>query len=100
MRRMVNRSANRGAVSHGNVNEWVEDCWHESYAGAPSDTNVWMTGDCRFCALRGSSWVVDPVILRSAQRQMMVIEYRSTYLGFRISRTLPCKAPVLCTTSR
>ena len=31
---------------HGNVWEWVQDCWNESYAGAPSDGRAWTTGDC------------------------------------------------------
>ena len=37
---------------HGNVSEWVEDCWNEDYKGAPSDGSAWTTGDCerRVCA--------------------------------------------------
>ena len=43
---------------HGNVWEWVEDCWHESYRGAPSDGSAWVTGgDCFKRVLRGGSWV-------------------------------------------
>ena len=32
---------------HGNVWEWVEDCWNDSYSGAPADGSAWTTGDCR-----------------------------------------------------
>ena len=45
---------------HGNVWEWVEDCWNGSYAGAPSDGVAWVSGDCAERVLRGGSWVSDP----------------------------------------
>ena len=42
---------------HGNVWEWVEDCWHDSYRGAPSDGTAWTAGgDCSRRVLRGGSW--------------------------------------------
>ena len=42
---------------HGNVWEWVEDCWHDSYRGAPSDGRAWTSGgDCGQRVLRGGSW--------------------------------------------
>ncbi len=74
---------------HGNVWEWVEDCWNESYAGAPSDTNVWKAGDCRRRVLRGGSWYYYLRGVRSATRLGDGFEYRSFNVGFRISRTLP-----------
>ena len=74
---------------HGNVWEWVEDCWHESYAGAPSDTNVWKAGDCSRRVLRGGSWRDGPYYVRSASRRWLDIESRFDNFGFRISRTLP-----------
>jgi formylglycine-generating enzyme required for sulfatase activity len=74
---------------HGNVWEWVEDCWHDSYAGAPSDTNIWKAGDCNRRVLRGGAWYNNPWAVRSANRSWDVIGYRSGNLGFRISRTLP-----------
>ena len=37
---------------HGNVYEWVEDCWNDSYAGAPSDGGAWRSGDCSERVLR------------------------------------------------
>ena len=41
---------------HGNVSEWVEDCWHYSYSGAPTDGSAWTTGgDCPLRVLRGGS---------------------------------------------
>ena len=31
---------------HGNVQEWVQDCWNDNYAGAPTDGSAWASGDC------------------------------------------------------
>ena len=45
---------------HGNVWEWVEDCWNGSYAGAPSDGGAWRSGDCAKRVLRGGSWGGNP----------------------------------------
>ena len=75
---------------HGNVWEWTEDCWNESYAGAPSDTNVWKTGICTQRVLRGGSWGDGPEFVRSAFRHHSGI-FGSRYVldGFRIAMTLP-----------
>ncbi len=73
----------------GNVDEWVEDCWHGSYAGAPSDGSAWVSGgDCGLRVLRGGSWLNFPSFLRSALRHGYSFVFRFTYLGFRVSRTL------------
>jgi formylglycine-generating enzyme required for sulfatase activity len=53
---------------HGNVSEWVEDCWHPKYEGAPSDGSAWTTGDCKDRIIRGGSWSVAPSGLRAADR--------------------------------
>ena len=45
-----------------------EDCYHDSYGGAPSDGSAWTSGDCRQRVLRGGAWVNDPQLLRSAFR--------------------------------
>ena len=73
----------------GNVWERVEDCWHESYAGAPSDTNVWKAGDCSRRVLRGGSWSDLPWSVRSANRFRDGAENWYGNDGFRIVRTLP-----------
>lgn len=41
---------------HGNVYEHTQDCWNESYRGAPIDGSAWMTGDCSQHVIRGGSW--------------------------------------------
>ena len=73
--------------THGNVWEWVEDCWNDSYEGAPADGSAWTNGDCGRRVLRGGSWDFYPWFLRSAYR-----DGTSTapvrLLGFRVARTL------------
>ncbi len=74
---------------HGNVWEWVEDCWHGDYSGAPADESAWTTGgDCGKRVLRGGSWVDGPWFLRSANRNWNLQGLRSIFIGFRIARTL------------
>ena len=74
---------------HGNVWEWVEDCWHESYRGAPPDVGVWASGgDCDYRVLRGGSWVSRPGSTRSAVRGRSGPGDRNHYHGFRVARTL------------
>ena len=74
---------------HGNVWEWVEDCWHGSYQGAPSDGSAWTSGgDCGRPVLRGGSWLSNPGLLRSAIRIRYSAGSRSGNIGFRVARTL------------
>ena len=73
----------------GNVWEWVEDCWHDNYQGAPVDGSAWVSGgDCDRRVLRGGSIFDIPAGVRSANRAWNGAAYRSTYLGFRLARTL------------
>ena len=74
---------------HGNVWEWVEDCWHDSYSGAPADGRAWATGgDCKNRVVRGGSWLNRPWNLRSANRGGYSRKLRSYIIGFRVARTL------------
>ena len=73
---------------HGNVWEWVQDCWNENYTGAPNDGSALKTGDCRTRVLRGGSWYDDPGDLRSASRDWHAADYRLHSNGFRIARRL------------
>lgn len=74
---------------HGNVWEWVEDCWNESHSGAPSDGSARTTGGCSFRVLRGGAGSGNPQLLRSANRDWGASGVRSDVLGFRLARTLP-----------
>ena len=73
---------------HGNVWEWVEDCWNGSYAGAPPDGVAWVSGDCAKRVLRGGSWNYDPRYLRAAYRGWSTTGDRGFDDGFRVARTL------------
>ena len=72
---------------HGNVWEWVEDCWSDNYLGAPADGSARVSGVCFKHALRGGSWSSDPLKLRSAYRGW-AFPGRSVEFGFRVARTL------------
>jgi formylglycine-generating enzyme required for sulfatase activity len=74
---------------HGNVWEWTQDCWHEDYAGAPTDGSPWVSGRCSYRMVRGGSWATDPGSLRAAVRGRFAVDFRSNSQGFRVARTLP-----------
>ncbi|WP_295390308.1 formylglycine-generating enzyme family protein [uncultured Thiodictyon sp.] len=75
---------------HGNVVEWVQDCWHEGYTGAPQTGSEWRDA----CAasgrrvVRGGSWRDAPWLLHSALRNRDGASVRSPDAGFRVARTL------------
>ena len=77
---------------HGNASEWTEDCWNDSYNGAPTDGSAWISGDCELRILRGGSsepndehWVTHS--LRSAYREYGGASARTTgsSRGFRLA---------------
>ncbi len=74
---------------HGNVREWVQDCWHVSYRGAPADGSAWTErADCNKRVLRGGSWNDIPWDMRSARRMSGRWKDRNSKTGFRIALTL------------
>jgi formylglycine-generating enzyme required for sulfatase activity len=72
----------------GNVFEWVEDCWNESYAGVPADGSAWTSGDCAIRVQRGGAWGYPPSYLREAVRGRQPQGYRYVKAGMRVVRTL------------
>jgi formylglycine-generating enzyme required for sulfatase activity len=72
----------------GNVFQWVQDCYHRNYDGAPTDGSAWTSGDCGRRVVRDGSWIVNPRSLRSAFRGWYTSVGRSNGLGFRVGRTL------------
>ena len=73
----------------GNVWQWVEDCYHDSYGRAPADGSAWTAGDCKTPVMRGGSWNQGPPVLRSASRSGAIsTDFVSHNLGLRIGRTL------------
>ena len=74
---------------HGNVWEWVQDCYVANYAGAPADGSAVVQEAPCLHVLRGGSWNDDSVNLRSATRSWYNPGRRSFDLGFRLAKTLP-----------
>jgi len=75
----------------GNAWEWVADCWHDGYAGAPFDGRGWgeaNDGDCARRVVRGGGWYNAPRILRSALRSRDFPDVADFDVGFRLARTL------------
>jgi len=77
---------------HGNVWEWCEDDFHNSYDGAPTDGSAWVEPDRSKTGLRvrrGGSWINAPWDCRSAYRGSFNADSRSNLIGFRVC----CSAP-------
>jgi formylglycine-generating enzyme required for sulfatase activity len=95
---------------HGNVLEWVQDCFAPTYSGLPTNgcayetaVTLEMTGrfasmngtsSCSYRILRGGDWNNPPAFIRSAYRNFgpgsgaTLQDYRSAGVGFRIARTI------------
>ena len=77
----------------GNVQEWVQDCWNPSYAGAPADSAAWVEGDCERRVMRGGSWL-DGASSRAGDPRRTPVRNRwpassgVQIIGFRVARTL------------
>lgn len=71
---------------HGNVWEWVQDCWNDSYIGAPADGSAWERGDCEKRVARGGAWINLSLDLRSSVRSHQPWDIRFHSLGFRVAR--------------
>ena len=73
----------------GNVREWVEDQWHETYAGAPTDGSAWVDQEEGAPRVRrGGSWSSLAQRCRVSYRYHGAPEYRFSTLGFRLALAL------------
>ena len=72
---------------HGNVWEWVQDCWNDSYRGAPVDGSPRKRGDCSQRVLRGGSFGSKPNDVEAASRAGRYDHRALRYVGFRIAAT-------------
>jgi len=71
----------------GNVAQWVADCWHRDYHGAPGDGTAWQAPNCRERVLRGASWMsADQSDLRVTNRAYYDPGVRYPAHGFRVVR--------------
>jgi formylglycine-generating enzyme required for sulfatase activity len=76
---------------HGNVWEWCQDWWHDSYDGAPNSGIAWVTdrksGEL-YRVLRGGSWLIRPGSCRSASRGRNPPGNRRSFISFRVACSL------------
>jgi formylglycine-generating enzyme required for sulfatase activity/class 3 adenylate cyclase len=69
----------------GSVDQWVEDCWHKNYHGAPLDGSPWIDGDCASHVIRSGSWKNDASYVRPANRDHYDAGVRYPTHGFRVA---------------
>jgi formylglycine-generating enzyme required for sulfatase activity/class 3 adenylate cyclase len=69
----------------GTVDQWVEDCWHKNYGGAPTDGSAWVEGDCGSHVIRSGSWKNDARYVRPANRDSYDTSVRYPTHGFRVA---------------
>jgi formylglycine-generating enzyme required for sulfatase activity len=74
----------------GNIYEWVADCFHPDYTGAPTDGSNWTIAcpDVHRHVARAGSWGANPSNIRSATRKWLSSDAPNRFLGFRVARTL------------
>ena len=72
----------------GNTWSWTQDCWNDSYYGAPADGSPWLTGICGQRVVRGGAFAERPEQLRSARRGWNFATIRFAMNSFRVAREL------------
>ncbi len=70
----------------GNAQEWVYDCFHSSYQGAPTDGGVFEGGDCNVRVLRGGGYGSGPDRLTNSARDKLRVERGNDQSGLRVVR--------------
>ena len=72
----------------GNIHQWVADCWHNNYQGAPSDGSAWVENDCLSRVIRSGSWKNDPSYVRPSNRDHYDATVRYPTHGLRVAHSL------------
>lgn len=73
----------------GNAAEWVEDCWNQTYRGAPADGSAWVTPGCGQRVLRGGSFNNASAYAKPSARFRYDADVRYYGNGFRVVREAP-----------
>jgi formylglycine-generating enzyme required for sulfatase activity/class 3 adenylate cyclase len=72
----------------GGVDQWVEDCWHKNYQGAPVDGSAWIENECSSHVIRSGSWRKDQNYARTSNRGSYDTNVRYPTHGFRVALSL------------
>ena len=72
----------------GNIHQWVTDCWHKNYQGAPSDGSPWEENNCLSHVIRSGSWKNGPSYVRPSNRDHYDTGVRYPTHGFRVAHSL------------
>ncbi len=72
----------------GNVAEWVHDCWHNNYKGAPEYAEIWEGGDCTFRVVRGGAYSTPAQSIRNAKRDKFRSDKVYDHVGIRVVREI------------
>lgn len=72
----------------GNVREWVQDCYHDSYQGAPTDGSAWEQAGCAERVVRGGSYDKLGKTMMSTSRSHLGEKTKVQNVGFRVARDL------------
>jgi len=72
----------------GNIDQWVADCWHKNYQGAPSDGSAWVDNNYLSHVIRSGSWKNDPSYVRPSSRDHYDTSVRYPTHGLRVARSL------------
>jgi formylglycine-generating enzyme required for sulfatase activity len=70
----------------GSISQWVSDCWHRNYTGAPRDGASWDEPNCRRHVIRGGSWKNDASYARTSSRDSYDTDVRYLAHGLRVVR--------------
>lgn len=69
----------------GGVDQWVEDCWHKNYQGAPTDGSAWLAGECSSHVIRSGSWKNGAQYVRPSNRDSYDTNVRYPTHGLRVA---------------
>jgi formylglycine-generating enzyme required for sulfatase activity/class 3 adenylate cyclase len=69
----------------GGVDQWVEDCWHKNYQGAPTDGSAWSERECSSHVIRSGSWRSDARYVRPSNRDSYDTNVRYPTHGLRVA---------------
>ncbi len=70
----------------GNVMEWVQDCYHSNYNGAPDDGSAWEKARCNLRSVRGGAYNRPTESIRTTKRGYLEQKEYIPIIGFRVAR--------------